>query len=350
MQPTQQPALDEFLSTVDAIAGGDHSPDTLQKMCVLCSPDYEPTREDKVRLGGEAIVLKVSNTVLDRAEVLKIPRRALVENKRLLARYFRGMQLQSRVHRYVRAGVPEVYAARYNAPFVSMEWIRGLALLRFLEQAGQRESARFFVSILDLVASLHDRMVIHRDLTPSNILVGVDPVTEALCPYLLDFGLAKRVQGESTLTGIGAKLGTNGWASPDQLDDAARADFLDDVYTAGRLLYVMATYATTKACPRKDRDYDERLLPGEWLPIFQAATAPREARYQSIRELRAAVARVVGIEDVSIVRVPDPISVFSEDLRSTRKIRKVSPPPESTEGDDLVDLFVKAVRSAIYNS
>jgi serine/threonine-protein kinase len=120
-------------------------------------------------------------------------------------------------------------------PYFSMRYVRGETLADQLRRGPmpQRDAARLIARVARAVAYAHSQGVLHRDLKPSNILL--DRSGE---PHITDFGLAKLLEDDSSLTATGAVLGTPSYMSPEQA--AARDDALgprSDVYSLGCVLY-----------------------------------------------------------------------------------------------------------------
>ncbi len=80
----------------------------------------------------------------------------------------------------------------------------------------------------------HQRGILHRDLKPSNILLD-----ERGEPLVSDFGLAKRIEGDSQLTLSGAVLGTPAYIAPEQAVGAQSVTTAADVYSLGAVFYEM---------------------------------------------------------------------------------------------------------------
>jgi serine/threonine protein kinase/Tol biopolymer transport system component len=133
--------------------------------------------------------------------------------------------------------------------FIVMEYVAGKSLDRLIPRPGMPlgELLRIAIPIADALSRAHGRGIVHRDVKPSNIVVGTEGTIK-----LLDFGLAKVVASagaspeaetetaQRPLTRAGAVSGTTPYMSPEQasgLDVDARTD----VFSYGAVLYEMAT-------------------------------------------------------------------------------------------------------------
>jgi tetratricopeptide (TPR) repeat protein/tRNA A-37 threonylcarbamoyl transferase component Bud32 len=124
-------------------------------------------------------------------------------------------------------------------PFIALEFVNGDSLSKKI--AGKPQPPRDAAENVQLLAlgmaAAHSRGVIHRDLKPANVLLTTDGV-----PKITDFGLAKRLEDDSSQTKSGTLLGTPSYMSPEQArGDTHEVGPLSDLYALGAILYELLT-------------------------------------------------------------------------------------------------------------
>lgn len=143
------------------------------------------------------------------------------------------------------------------------------------------EGIDFLAKIGGAVAAAHASGVIHRDLKPTNILIGISNF-----PKIVDFGLARITHVDvaaSSLTVKGDKFISLGYGAPEQEQDASTTDERADVYGLGGIAY----YVLTGKNPRFFREDD---LPENIRPIITKALATdREQRWSTAEAFIAAL-------------------------------------------------------------
>lgn len=120
-------------------------------------------------------------------------------------------------------------------PFYAMEFIQGLPIDEFCQQKKltNEEKVKLFRKVCSAVSYAHTNLIVHRDLKPSNIIVTANGT-----PKLLDFGIAKVLDVNSTEAGTATQLGmmTPQYASPEQIR-GEKVNTLSDVYSLGVIFY-----------------------------------------------------------------------------------------------------------------
>ncbi len=117
-------------------------------------------------------------------------------------------------------------------PFLVMEFIKGQDLSEWMGSNPDFSSiTKIFAGIAGALGAVHAQGIIHRDLKPENI--RVTPEGE---PKLMDFGLAKTMEGTVALTKAGAMVGTALYMAPEQCR-GAQLDYRADLYALGAVLY-----------------------------------------------------------------------------------------------------------------
>jgi WD40 repeat protein/serine/threonine protein kinase len=174
------------------------------------------------------------------------------------------------------ARVFDAGTAEDGCPFFVMELVRGITLTQYCDERRQSipERLNLFVQICEAVQHAHQKGIIHRDLKPTNILITEHDGRPV--PKVIDFGLAKALQGGHALTdhtlytAFGAMVGTPLYMAPEQVGiNSLDIDTRTDIYALGVILYELLTGSTPLERQRfKEVAWDEicRLIRDEEPP------------------------------------------------------------------------------------
>ncbi len=138
------------------------------------------------------------------------------------------------LERIVHPNVVKVlgYGEDAGVPFLVMEYVRGTDLTDFVSTKPSVERIiQVFAGVANALAAVHGQGIIHRDLKPDNIRVTLDGEAK-----LMDFGLAKSLEGTVALTRAGAVVGTVLYMAPEQCR-GAQLDYRADLYAFGAVLF-----------------------------------------------------------------------------------------------------------------
>ncbi len=198
--------------------------------------DYELLEE--LGRGGMGVVYKARHRSLDRIVALKVMRHG---NSAQAAELLRFRQEALSAARLEHPHVVPVYEVGPNddQPYFTMQYVPGETLADRLREGPlpPREAAQLLLPVCEAIQAAHSHGLLHRDLKPSNILIDASGR-----PMVTDFGLAKRVDDDSSLTHSGAILGTPTHMAPEQAAGSrGQIGPTTDVYSLGTILYQMLT-------------------------------------------------------------------------------------------------------------
>ena len=198
--------------------------------------DYEIRGE--LGSGAMGIVYKARQISLNRTVALKMIRAGMLAREEELRRFQNEAEAVARLDHPHIVPIYEV-GAHDGKRYFSMKLIGGPCLSRTLSvyTANPQKAAKLMLTIAEAVHHAHQRGILHRDLKPSNILLD-----EQGQPHVSDFGLAKEVEGDGSLTESGAVLGTPAYMAPEQAAGNKRlVTTLSDVHGLGGILYALLT-------------------------------------------------------------------------------------------------------------
>lgn len=169
---------------------------------------------------------------------VKVLRRAH-SSRELLRRFAAEREALNRMEHAGIARLIDAGSTEAGQPWFAMEFVKGVALPDFCRtrKLGLRQRVELFLDVLGAVQHAHQKAVLHRDLSSSNVLV--DEIDGRPCPKIIDFGIAKSLaeplQG-TALTFHGTMMGTPEFMSPEQAQ-GADVDTRTDIHALGVQLY-----------------------------------------------------------------------------------------------------------------
>jgi WD40 repeat protein/serine/threonine protein kinase len=226
-------------------------------------PGYEIRRE--LGRGGMGVVYEARQQSLGRVVALKVLRDQALADPEQIARFHVEAEAAARLQHPNIVQIHEI-GTHQGRPYLALEYVPGGSLARFLAGTPQppRLAAQCVETLARAVHVAHQYGIVHRDLKPANILLQKseiqNPKSETpkggsrsdfgfrisdFTPKVTDFGLAKRLDVEGSLTSTGAVLGTPSYMAPEQTGDPSAAGLAvgpaTDVYALGAILYEMLT-------------------------------------------------------------------------------------------------------------
>jgi serine/threonine protein kinase/tetratricopeptide (TPR) repeat protein len=198
--------------------------------------DYELL--EVIGRGGQGVVYRARQKSLNRTIALKIIALGHWATDAHLKRFRREAEAAASLD---HSGIVPIYEVgeRDGSCYFSMKLIEGGQLDEIAKQEPMpiRRAVELLAKVARTVHYAHERSILHRDIKPGNILV--DQKGE---PHLTDFGLARLVETESTVTRTLEVLGTPSYMAPEQgVGNNEAISSVTDVYGLGAVLYQLLT-------------------------------------------------------------------------------------------------------------
>jgi eukaryotic-like serine/threonine-protein kinase len=191
--------------------------------------------------GGMSTVYRAFDTVLERPVAIKLMHREIASDSDQLERFRREARSVARLsHPHIVSVIDageEPAEDGGSTPYIVLEYVEGETLKSLIRRDGPLDISQAIAYAIEIARALgaaHERMIVHRDVKPQNVLIGEEGGAK-----ITDFGIARTLTEEG-LTVAGRVLGTTDYVSPEQaLGQPVTGQ--SDLYSLGVVLYEMLT-------------------------------------------------------------------------------------------------------------
>ncbi len=273
----------------------------------IFSGRYELTH--LVARGGMAQVYRARDRLLDRPVALKVLFPELSVDRAFVERFRREAQAAANLSHPNIVPVFD-WGEDGGTYYIVMEYIDGQPLSQALRAGGPMPPARVAhigARVADALAYAHRHGVVHRDVKPGNVLLTNDEQVK-----VTDFGIARAVNTEESLTQTGAVMGTATYFSPEQAEGVG-VDARSDIYSLGVVLFEMVAGRPpflgdspvavaskhVRERPPVLSDLNPTVPPPLEAIVAKAMAKSADQRYQSASDLRADLQRFAEGRPVS---------------------------------------------------
>lgn len=196
--------------------------------------------ERRIGEGNMGEVWAARHVVTRAAVAVKLMLPHIGKDERGVERFLREVQVVGRID---HPGVVSVYDAGRDEDgslYIAMELLIGRSFGVWVKEENPSlgEVLEVMCRLLEALAATHIAGVVHRDIKPDNIFVLDGPGRRV---KLLDFGIARHVEGANTATRTGFTVGTPYYMSPEQAVDPRKCGPSSDVWSVGAMLYELVT-------------------------------------------------------------------------------------------------------------
>ena len=199
---------------------------------------------EEIGRGGFAVVYKALDTSLDRVVALKVLKPHYLDEPEFVARFQQEARSAAKLFHPNIVTIFEVGEVE-GSHFIAMRYLEGQPLSTIIKEQGPLELNQAIGTVEQIASALdhiHSHDLVHRDVKPSNIIVGDDGHGT-----LTDFGIVRAADG-TRYTTTGANMGTPEYMSPEQ-GQGKEATPRSDIYSLGVVVYEMMAGKTPFEAP-----------------------------------------------------------------------------------------------------
>jgi serine/threonine protein kinase len=292
-----------------ALKQGMLSEESLRELQDLCELGEGGTQFGPYRLvrcigeGGMGKVHEAVHEFMRRQVAIKVMNPGLMRDENNAERFFQEIRALAKLN---HPNIVTIFdAGKVNRKyFYAMEFLEGESLQAHVEKNGpmaEMSALALARAVACALSHAHERSVVHRDVKPSNIIIGPHGTVK-----LTDFGLVMHYDEDHlALTQSGMMVGSPVYASPEQMDGGRDIDARSDIYSLGATIYFALT-ATTMFTGRTPQEVMKNTVTGAWVSprrrrkgirlrtvrLLRKMTArKRERRYRSMKEVIRTIER-----------------------------------------------------------
>lgn len=256
----------------------------------------------KLGSGGMGEVFLAHDMDLDRRVALKTLHKQHESNPEFAQRFRREAQAVAKLN---HPGIVPIYyiGKDQGCTFFAMEYVGDVSLMGLLKENGKfplADALKYAIQVAEALDYAAQQKIIHRDIKPANLLLNPDGQVK-----LVDFGLAKNLAVDQSLTMTGMVVGSPLYMSPEQCLEKP-VDFRSDIYSLGATLFHLVngappyqrktTIGLLKAHVDEPIDWSDdmrKLARGEFMRIIGKMMSKKSTeRYQNYVELLADLRRL----------------------------------------------------------